>query len=629
MFDLVRNNKRIVQLILAIITVPFALWGIDSYIRYAREDNAVATVGDYKITAAEFQQALREQQDRLRPQLGGIEPSLLESPELKRATLDELIDRHLLLRHALDARLFVGDTQLAGFIASQPSLMEDGKFSRSRYEALVAAQGLSIEAFEARLRQDLMRQQALLAVGNGVTGKRPLEHWLAAQLEAREVREAFFPADRFSGKKPDAEAVRQYYEAHRQEFEKPEEVRVEYVVLAQDRLAEGINVPEDEIKAFYERNTARYKKGEERRASHILIRVAENASAADIEAAKKKAEALRQQLLAKPGEFARLAEEHSQDPGSAKNGGDLGFFGRGMMVKPFEDAVFALKQGEISPVVKSDFGFHVIQLTDVRPERVRPLEEVRSEIIAELKRQAAQKQFAEAAEGFANVVYEQADSLRPAAEKYGLPIETSDWISLKGPGEGVLAHAKVREAIFAADSLRNRRNTEAIDVGGNRLVAARVIDHRPARIEPLEAVSGVIERILFRESQYAEAVAAGEAALAKLQKNEPVAVDWHAPRIVRRVFAPNLDEEAKQAIFAASVGVLPAYVGAKSKGGYAIYRIESVKPYDPAAEETAAAATALRQRYAQAMAQEEVRAWLAALRDEYRVTINAAALEKR
>lgn len=629
MFDLVRNNKRIVQIILALITIPFALWGIDSYIRYSSGVDAVATVGKQKITTAEFQQALREQQDRLRPQLGGLDPALLESAELKRATLDELINRRLLLQYAFDAKLYVSDPQLASFITSQPSLMENGKFSRARYEALVAAQGLTVEAFEARVRQDLMLQQALVAIGNGHYGKLPVDRWLAAQLEERVIREAVFPSEKFAGKKPDAEAVRRYYDAHQRDFAQPEAVRVEYVVLSQEQIADASLVSEEEIKAFYERNIARFKKGEERRASHILIRVAKDAPASEIAEAEKKAAALREQALARPTEFARLAKEHSQDPGSASQGGDLGFFGRGMMVKPFEEAVFALKEGEISPVVRSDFGFHVIQLTAIRPERVRPLDEVRAEIVAELKRQAAQRRFAEAAEGFANLVYEQADSLQPAAEKYSLKVETSDWIAKGGTAEGPLAHPKVQAAIFASEAIEKRRNSEAIDLGDNRMIALRVIDHRPARVEPFDAVAGVIERILLRESQFAEAVAAGEAALAKLRDGEAVTLEWSAPRSVRRVFAPNLDDAAKRTLFSVAGDKLPAYVGAKSKGGYVLYRIERIQPYDPNAAETAAAAQALRQRYAQAVGQMEVDAWIAALRERYGVTVNTAALERK
>ncbi|MCX7896630.1 MAG: SurA N-terminal domain-containing protein [Rhodocyclaceae bacterium] len=628
MFDLVRNNKRIVQIILALITIPFALWGIDSYIRYASDADAVATVGKHKIAMPEFQQALREQQERLRAQLGEIDAALLASPEVKRATLENLITQRLLLQFAFDAKSFVGDAQLASFITSQPSLQENGKFSRPRYEALVAAQGLTVEGFEARLRQDLMRQQPLAAVANGYAGKLSADRWVAAQLEARQVREAFFPLERYAGSPPDEEAIRRYYESRRTEFEQPEAVRVEYLVLDESRFLQSIEISEEQIRQWYESHLSRFKKAEERRASHILLRLSPQASEREIEAVRQKAEALRQQALAKPSEFSRLAKEHSQDPGSAAKGGDLGFFTRGMMVRPFEEAVFALKEGEISPVIRSDFGFHVIQLTGVRPERIRPLEEVRSEVAQEIRREIAARRFAEAAEGFANLVYEQADSLKPAAEKYGLTLETSAWIVKGGAAEGVLAHPKLQAAIFSQEAIEKKRNTEAIDLGNRRLVAARVIEHRPAEAKPLSAVRDAIVRTLLRESQRAAATAAGEEALRKLKNGEKVELSWGPAQSVRWLLSPHLEAQAKRAIFSQPADKLPAYVGIAGQEGYRLYRIEQVAPYDVQDSSLATAAEALRQRYGQTVAQIELGGWVAGLRARYGVTVFPTALEK-
>jgi peptidyl-prolyl cis-trans isomerase D len=629
MFDHVRNNKKFIQIVLAIIVVPFALFGVDAYLNPSARDD-VATVGDVGISLGEFQQALREQQDRLRPQLGG-NTELLESAELRRGVLQELINQRLLMLHAGKSNLTVSDAMLVDFIVSVPALQENGKFSRERYEALVAAQGMSVDMFEARVRQDMAMQQAMMPVGNAAVGGRlPAERWLGAQLEERTIGEAVLRAEQFvADSKPDAAAIERYYQENRARFEVPEQVRVEYLVLSQKDLLENAKVGDAEVEAWYKANEARYKRPEERQASHILIRADKGAPEAEAKAAQEKAEGLLAQLKAAPADFAKLAKEHSQDPGSAAKGGDLGFFGRGMMVKPFEEAVFGLKEGELSGVVRSDFGFHIIKLTGVRSEQARPLAAVRDEIVAELKRQAAMKQYAEAAESFANTVYEQPDSLKPAAEKYGLTIRTSEWMARGGQVMPPLGNPKLLQAIFGEDAVKNRRNTEAVDVGGNTLVSARVVEHRPATVEPLEKVSGQIAQLLAREAAVAKAVEAGQSRLEALKKGEKTDLGWGAARAVSRLHAPNLSAEAVNAIFSAPVKELPAYVGAKIPGGYALYRIDKVKAFDPADEQAAARAQALRQNYGEIVAQEELVGWLASLRQRYPVKINAAALERK
>ncbi|MCX8017727.1 MAG: SurA N-terminal domain-containing protein, partial [Rhodocyclaceae bacterium] len=607
MFDLVRNNKKLVQLFLALIMLPFALWGVDSYVRMGGA-NDVAKVGKASISTAEFQQALREQQERLRPQLAGNE-ELLNSPELRQSVLQELVNQKLLGQFASEAKLNVSDEALASFITAVPALQENGKFSRSRYEALVAAQGLSVEMFEARVRHDLLLQQPMLAVGQAsYAGKLPVEHWLAAQLETRTISEVQLRAEQFAAQaKPDRDAIQRYYDENRARFEKPERVRVEYLVLSQDKLAENLKISDEELKAFYRSNEARFTQPEQRQASHILIRVDKNAPEAEVKAAQGKAEELLNQLKKNPAEFAQLAKAHSQDPGSAAQGGDLGFFGRGMMVKPFEEAVFSLKEGELSGLVRSDFGFHLIKLTAIRPAKVKPFEAVRGETAAELARQMAAKRYAELAESFANTVYEQPDSLKPAAEKYALSLQQSDWLAKGGQALPPFTHPKLMQAIFSDEAIKNRRNTEAIDIGGNTLVAARVIEHQPAAVEPLEAVAAVIEKALIREAGQARAVAEGQALLEKLQRDEKVALSWSAPREVSRMFAPNVPPSARAAIFAAPARNLPAYVGASLPGGYALYRIDKIQPFESGkAGDAAGRERALRQQYAQIVAQHEL-----------------------
>jgi peptidyl-prolyl cis-trans isomerase D len=291
---------------------------------------------------------------------------------------------------------------------------------------------------------------------------------------------------------------------------------------------------------------------EQRRASHILVKTEE-------EAAKLAAETRKN-----PARFAELAKQHSQDHGSAASGGDLGFFGRGMMVPAFEDAAFRMKEGEISAPVKSDFGWHVIRLTGVQPAKVRPLAEVRAELATELARQQGTRRFAEAAEAFSNMVYEQSDSLKPAAERFKLPLQTSGWISraVPAPEAGALASPKLQGALFSDDAVRARRNTDAIEVAPNVLVAARVVEHQPESQKKLEEVRAEIERRLRAQEAARLAQQAGEAKLAELRKGGKAELDWAAAKAVSRRSPQGVPAGALREIMAAEPAGLPAYVGA-------------------------------------------------------------------
>lgn len=630
MFDIVRSNQKIVQIVLALIILPFAFFGIDSYFRSHGGADEIATVGGSKISVAEFQHALREQQDRLRPALGGRDPALLDSPELKRAVLDGLIQRRLLALQASKEHLTISNEQLAGFIAAVPNLQEDGKFSPKRYEMLIASQGMSKAAFEANVRQDLLIQQPLVAVGDAsLAGEATMKRWLAIQMEEREISEATLRPDRYVAKvKVAPDAVKTYYEANLKRFELPEQLRAEYLVLSRDQLAEQVSVGDDEIKAWYQSHGDRYRQPETRRASHILITVAKNAPADQVKAAEAKAAEVLAQARKAPGDFARLAKQYSQDPGSAERGGDLDWFARGAMVKPFEDAVFALKEDQVSDIVRSDFGLHIIKLTGIRAERARTLDEVRGEIAAELKAQAAAKKYAEMAEAFSNTVYEQSDSLKPAAEKYKLAVQTSDWLIRNGAGTGPFANAKLMAALFSEDAIKNRRNTEAIEIAPNVLVSARVLEHKPASQQSLETVAATIEKFLAHQEAVKLAVTDGEAQLARLGKGETAEVAWGTPRSVTRAYAPNLSPEALRAMFRADAAKLPAYSGVATPNGYALYRIGKVKPYAPGAEEPAQAKS-LRAQYARTIAEQEMLGWIGTVRDQFPVEINRAILESK
>ncbi len=625
MFDAVRNNKKIVQIFLALITLPFALWGVDAYVRDVGKEDNVATVGEIKITPQQFQEALREQEERIRKETGSVDPKLFDNPEARKAVLDDLIDRHLLLLEASKSRLLASDIAVSRAIAAIPSLQVDGKFSMERYDQALKAQGMTPAGFEARVRQDLTLQQLAGSLGQtGILSRTVGDKVIALQFEKREVREIRLAAEDFVAKvKLEDDAAKKFYDANPKRFEVPEQARAEFVVLSMDSLGAQVSVSEGEVKAWYEGHKNRYAAPEERSAAHILIGLDKT----DKEKARAKADAILKELRANPGAFGELAKKHSDDPGSAAKGGDLGFFARGAMVKPFEEAAFSLKEGEISGVVESEFGFHIIKLTGVHATKEKPFAEVKGEIEAELKRGAASRKFAEAAEGFTNTVYEQSDSLAPVAERYKLQVKPSGWLTRQpNPANGPLANEKILAALFSDDAVKNRRNTEAVEIAPNTLVAARILEHKPAALRPFDEVKAAIESGLKRQEAVALAVREGSARLTELQRGEDKQ-SWGAPKTVSRLDPLLVPPQALGAILKVDAAKLPGYAGAELPDlGYALFKVVKVEAGGKV--DDARRQSMQRQYYTLAM-QEEVQAYLSSLRTRHKVSINSAALESK
>lgn len=619
MFDAVRNNKKIVQVFLVLIALPFAFFGVESF----RDGGAgvdVAKVGEVKISQQDFQQAVREQQDRLRGQLGELDPKVLDNPEFRQAILDDLIDQRLLFQEARKRHLFASDEAVRQAIMAVEAFQDNGQFSQQRYEALLSAQGMSPVGFEAQVRQDLALQQLAGTIGrSGIVSQRVTDKVLALQSEARHVQEFVLPVENYVAKvKLEDGAAKKFYDENTEQFRTPDQAKVEYVVLTPESLA--VEVSEAEIKAWYDGHKERYQQPEERRASHILIA----AEKLGKDKARQKAEEVLREVQAKPAAFAEMARKHSDDPGSASQGGDLGFFGRGMMVKPFEDATFALRDGEVSGIVESDFGFHIIKLTGQHVAREKPLAEVRGEIERELKSSAVARKFAEAAESFSNMVYEQSDSLQPVADQFKLKIQRSDWIGREAnPAAGVLGNAKLLAAVFSDDTIQSKRNTEAVEVAQNTLVAARIAEYQPASVQPLAGLQATIEKLLVNQEAQKLARADGEARLAALQSGTDK-LAWGADKVVSRMDARLLPPQAAPLVFRMDKSKLPGYAGVDLPGkGYALYRLSKVTP-------GAALDTARRQglqgQLRSLAAQQEVAMYLSALRARYKVDVNEKAL---
>jgi peptidyl-prolyl cis-trans isomerase D len=630
MFDAVRSNKRIVQIFLGFITLPFAFWGIESYVGNRGAGGDLASVGDTKISYPQFEQALRERQERLRQSMGGaFRSEMMNSPQVRLDILNGLIDQRLLLLEAASKRLVISDQALQNVIANESAWQEDGKFSKSLYETVLRAQGMSPTQFEARVRQDMTLQQLQGTVGaSAFVSATQAAALMRIQTEERKFGEFRIAAGEFAEKVTiEPERVQKIYDENKNRFEVPEQVKAEYVVLSPEALLSQVMVSDAEIKSWYDGHTDRYVLPEERRASHILIVFGD-----DKEKARAQAEEVLAEVRKDPSRFADLAKQHSRDPGSAEKGGDLGFFSRGSMVKPFDDTVFSQKEGEISGLVETDFGYHIITVTGIREAKPQPLEEVRSAIEDELKRQAALRQFAEAVETFNNTVYEQSDSLQPAADRFNLKIERTDWVP-KNPDPqvrealGLLDNDKVLSQLFSEDAVKDGRNTEAVEVAPNTLLAARVAEHVAAAMLPFEAVKDEIGGTLADEEAMRQAKDAGEARLAALQKGEDE-VAWSATQGVSRMQAggSQLPQMALQAIFKADVQKLPAYVGVVVDDGYALFKITEVVQAEKTDEGQLGS---LKRGYESVVAQEDLAAYLSSLRSRYKIDINKPLLENQ
>lgn len=628
MFEAVRKNKRISQVILAIIIVPFAFFGMDAYFSDSPGGAEVAKVGGSTVNVFEFDQALREQQDRLRNLAGGqIDPAVFQTDQFRRSVLENLINQRVLAMHAQDNRLVITQEALQQAIGQIEAFQEEGRFSLTRYEALLRAQGMTPAMFEASVAQDLRVQQIARAVSDSAfVGETSVRQFLQAQLEERSVREVRFPTARYHDSvQVTEEQIASFYQGNLAQYQQPARMKVDYVIFDDAALMSRIDIADAQVEAFYQGNQERFGQPEERRARHILIQLATGADPAEEAEAVARAEALLARVRENESAFADIAEAESEDPGSARNGGDLGFFGRGVMVPAFEDAVFAMEKAQISDVVRSDFGLHIIQLTEIKPATVKPLEEVREEIRFELARQEAARQFALEAENFANMVYEQPDSLQPVVEAFGLELRSSDWISRQGSEGGPFADPRLLDALFSDMAIRDGHNIEAIEIERGTLVSARVTAYEEPRQRPLEEVRDSIEARLRAEESQRLAREEGEKALVALEAGEEVTLEWSDAWTMRRG-EPGRAGEAVRAVFSRSAAALPAHVGVTGEDAYTVFRIEQVtRPEITAEDERLGAVTG---EYQRLLGELEFSAFVEYLRSQYKVQVREAALRQ-
>lgn len=584
MFEAIRKHSRFVMILLFLLIIPsFIFVGIDQNY-FSESSPTVARVDGHDIKQSDWDNAHRMESDQVRAANPEVDAKLLDSPQARYATLERMVRDRVLVAAAQKMHLVASDAQLVRSLQQIPAIAAlkraDGTLDAEAYRALVGAQGMTPESFEANLRNNLSLSQVMgSAMNSSFVTDSQLKLAMDALYQRREVQVAQFPARDFAAKvEATPEALQAYYKAHPDRFQQAEQASVEYVVLDTAAVLAGMEVNEDDLRTYYQENLTRLAGQEERRASHILINAGKEVSADDRMKARETAQGLLAQLRKDPESFAALAKQSSQDSGTAQGGGDLGFFGRGAMVKPFEDAAYALKKGEISEVVESDFGFHIIQLTDIKTPPQPSFAELRPRLEKELKEQHAQRRFAEVAEQFANGVYEQADNLQGVADKLKLTVRKAERVSrVPAPeAEGPLANPRFLEALFAPESIESKRNTEAIEIGSGVMAAGRITAYSPAHTLAFEEVAEKVRALYVAQKSAELAREQGQAQL-KAWKDQPASAALGDPVVIGRDQSQSLPREVIDAALHAPVNALPAWTGVDLGNlGYAVVKVNAV-----------------------------------------------------
>ena len=617
-------QTKAAQVILALVLIPFALFGIDSYLNQAGNNLSIAKVDSYKITLPEYNRAIENVRNRMMSEGKKVDPAMFDSFEFKESVVDGLITKQLINNDIKKSQFKITDQQLSQYIIGMPDFQKDGKFSQELYDKVLQNNQLNPKKFEESIRNDLLIQQVRDGLQK-LTFIPPnnLTETLKATSQQREVTVAEFKTKEYMAKANISEKDMQaFYDQNKSKFLAPEQVKAEFVVFSLTSILPSITVSEDEVKAFYKTNADKYQNQQQREASHILIAASKNAAPAEKAKAKAKAEDVLGQIKKNPKQFEELATKYSQDPESAKKGGDLGAFGRGMMVKPFDDAVFSMKVNEISGIVESDFGYHIIKLTKVIGEG-GGFDAIKPQIKAELIYQKAQDKYAALAEDFSNKVYEQSSSLDVVSKKFNLPIQKTDWIS-RNESDKFFKNEALMNALYSKESIKDRRNTEAIEVTPNNLISARVVDYKAQSTKPFAEVKKSIEDYLKFEAAKKLVATEGEAAL-KSVADASRKIDWQATVLVDRKNTKGLSQAVTNHAYKMPTDKLPSYSGfVDGNNGYVIVKVSKVAfPNDDNEENKKEFASS----YTEALSSEYLSAYLKGLKAKSSVSVNQKFFE--
>lgn len=600
MFDFIRSHQRLMQLVLLVLILPsFVLIGVSGYTNYVSGDHELVKVGSGAVTQQEFDQARNNQLQQLQQRSqGGFDPSVVDNPQARRQLLDSLVDRRVLIDTARAEHFSVSDGMLRQAIASMPELQSDGRFSPERYKQVLASAGMNSRDFEESQRADLALRRVLGPVSSTVMLPKPVVERIERVLtEQRTIRLLSFPASDYEKSVVITDAdIKAWYDKNKQSLELPEQVTAQYLLLNEAAAMSNLPTPSDsDLRAYYDQNKARYVQPARVNVSHIQITVPASATGAQRQKAHDEAVAIAKQLKTSPASFAAVAKDKSQDAGTAAKGGELGWITKGSWPANLEDAVFALKKGDISSVIDGPGGYHIFHINDVQPEHGETFDEAKTKVQTEVRRQLGADHFAEMATKLTSLVYDNPTSLEPAAQALGLKLRTAAGIAsdrLLASDEvpenaasasedaALLDDVRVRRALFSAPSLKDKQNSGVIEISPDTMVVVRVQSIAPAHVPDQAQVTDRIRTTLLRERSVEAASQAGMQALASFQKQDAhqVAQGFGSPVSVSRIDPQGLPKQVSDAAFSAPINALPHYEGVKGPQGYVVVRVDSAQP---------------------------------------------------
>lgn len=634
MFEFIRKNNKLLTGLLMLLVIPaFVLGGIELYHRAAGAGEGVASVNGRPITQREWDEAHRQRVHQLRAAQPDIDESLLDSDFAKYQTLERLVDEYTVMEWIAKNKLFASDQQVQEALLEIPQIAalraENGQIDTKAYAELLRGNGQTPQSFEALVRGQLSEQQFMQGIGIA-SGWQPAvltEQAIQPLLQQREVQVAMFPAADYAAKvqPTDADLQAWYQQQAATRYSLPEQADVEYLVLDPAAVLKRHPYTDKDLASWYEQQAMRYGTPETRRARHILISADEKADAAAHAAAKQKAEELLKEIQAKPESFSDLAQKHSQDPGSANKGGDLGFFNRQTMVKPFADAAFALKPGEVSDVVQSRFGYHIIRLDDITPAKVPALQTIRQQVESDFTEDLLKQHFGNDARLLGEELAKDRSSLKAAADKLGLQVQVAKGLTANAaqlaPEQVVLTHPNVKKTIFSSQTLAGKQASDPISISPNDLVVVRVTGHTPAHTRPYDEVRAQVQADYIQAKAADLAREAGKAQLQQWQQDPAAASFTAAPTLISRIKPGIYPNAVLDAALRADTTKLPTLEGADlGQQGYALVRV--IK----AVAEKDELAAPLRAQYApavqQSVAQAQVQAYLNSIKPLLKVKIN-------
>lgn len=505
-------------IVLGVAVFAMSFFGIEGYFT-SQTDTYVAKVGKHEISQQQFQDRLNQLRQNASAQMGDqFDASIYEKPEMKQRVLDAMIDQQLLLKANDDLGLRPSDLAVRDTIASIPSFQVNGQFDAATYRAVLASQNKTPAMFEEEVRSSLavsLLPDALAA--STIVTDAEVDQFLNLRLQRRDLRFFKLPAPSLADSAVTDAEIAAYYKQHQADFMAPEQVSVKYIEVNATDLKATATPSEDDLKKRYQDEKQRFVQPEQRLVSHILINVPKNATPAQQKAALEKAQKIASE--ANPSDFAKLAAQDSDDLGSKRQGGDLGWLEKGVTNKAFDDALFSLQKGQISKPVLSDEGYHVLWLRDVRSGQAKPFEEVRGELAQEAQKAERDRQYNDVAGKLADKTYQNPSSLEPAAQDLGLPIKDSGLFSRQG-GNGLVANPKVIQAAFSDDVLVQGNNSGLIDLGNDHSLVLHVDKHVPAAVRPLAQVRDTVKKDILDQRVAQAAQKQADDLLQRLRKGD-------------------------------------------------------------------------------------------------------------